>query len=142
MAALHSLPPRKRPRVRSFLRKRVEARRVVALLPAHDEEAQIGDALASLRAQNRPPDVVVVVTDTATLFRTRTLRHVIRARASGELPGDPAVYDTHVLTEDNELTLALLHLGYTVTSPPGCRLTTEVMESWSDLYRQCLRWKR
>ena len=244
--------------MRGFRRKHVEARHVVALLPAHNEEGQIGDALASLQAQNRPPDVVVVVADnctdrtaevareagavvfvtrdnhdkkagalnqaldellpeledgdavlvmdadsildptfiqsalehlwedvggvggvftgrdgggfvgmlqrneyaryardvarlggrvlvltgTATLFATRTLRHVVRARASGELPGDPAVYDTHVLTEDNELTLALLHLGYTVTSPPGCRLTTEVMESWRDLYRQRLRWKR
>ena len=56
--------------------------------------------------------------------------------------GSLQVYDTAVLTEDNELTLALLHLGYTVTSPEGCRLTTEVMESWGDLYRQRLRWKR
>jgi cellulose synthase/poly-beta-1,6-N-acetylglucosamine synthase-like glycosyltransferase len=52
------------------------------------------------------------------------------------------VYDTHVLTEDNELTLALLHLGYDIVSPKGCRLTTEVMETWRDLYRQRLRWKR
>jgi cellulose synthase/poly-beta-1,6-N-acetylglucosamine synthase-like glycosyltransferase len=59
------------------------------------------------------------------------------------LPGGAAqVYDTSVLTEDNELTLALLHLGYEVVSPKGCRLTTEVMESWRDLYRQRLRWKR
>src|SRR5262249_3851422 len=42
----------------------------------------------------------------------------------------------------NELTLALLHLGYKVISPRGARLTTEVMESWGDLYRQRLRWKR
>jgi poly-beta-1,6-N-acetyl-D-glucosamine synthase len=59
------------------------------------------------------------------------------------LPGGAAqVYDTSVLTEDNELTLALLHLGYKVVSPKGCRLTTEVMEPWRDLYRQRLRWKR
>jgi cellulose synthase/poly-beta-1,6-N-acetylglucosamine synthase-like glycosyltransferase len=85
---------------------------------------------------------VLVLTGTATLFSVRTLRHVIRARESGELPGAPAIYDTRVLTEDNELTLALLHLGYEVVSPPGCRLTTEVMETWGDLYRQRLRWKR
>jgi cellulose synthase/poly-beta-1,6-N-acetylglucosamine synthase-like glycosyltransferase len=85
---------------------------------------------------------VLVLTGTATLFSAETLRHVVRARAAGELPGAAQVYDTHVLTEDNELTLALLHLGYTVTSPSGCRLTTEVMESWRDLYRQRLRWKR
>jgi cellulose synthase/poly-beta-1,6-N-acetylglucosamine synthase-like glycosyltransferase len=86
---------------------------------------------------------VLVLTGTATLFSARTLRHVVWARAEGLLPGGSAqVYDTNVLTEDNELTLALLHLGYKVISPKGCRLTTEVMESWGDLYRQRLRWKR
>jgi cellulose synthase/poly-beta-1,6-N-acetylglucosamine synthase-like glycosyltransferase len=86
---------------------------------------------------------VLVLTGTATLFSAKTLRHVAWARAEGLLPGDKAqVYDTRVLTEDNELTLALLHLGYRVVSPKECRLTTEVMESWGDLYRQRLRWKR
>jgi cellulose synthase/poly-beta-1,6-N-acetylglucosamine synthase-like glycosyltransferase len=86
---------------------------------------------------------VLVLTGTATLFAAKTLRHVVRARAAGGLPGGAAqVYDTRVLTEDNELTLALLHLGYKVVSPRGARLTTEVMESWRDLYRQRLRWKR
>ncbi len=86
---------------------------------------------------------VLVLTGTATLFSVRTLRHVVSARVDGSLPGGAAqVYDTNVLTEDNELTLALLHLGYKVISPKGCRLTTEVMESWPALYRQRLRWKR
>jgi len=86
---------------------------------------------------------VLVLTGTATLFSAKTLRHVAWARAEGLLPGGTAhVYDTSVLTEDNELTLALLHLGYRVISPKECRLTTEVMESWRDLYRQRLRWKR
>jgi cellulose synthase/poly-beta-1,6-N-acetylglucosamine synthase-like glycosyltransferase len=86
---------------------------------------------------------VLVLTGTATLFSAKTLRHVVAARVVGTLPGGAAhVYDTNVLTEDNELTLALLHLGYKVISPKGCRLTTEVMESWGDLYRQRLRWKR
>jgi cellulose synthase/poly-beta-1,6-N-acetylglucosamine synthase-like glycosyltransferase len=86
---------------------------------------------------------VLVLTGTATLFSVGTLRHVVRARAEGLLPGGAAqVYDTRVLTEDNELTLALLHLGYSVVSPRACRLTTEVMESWGELYRQRLRWKR
>lgn len=85
---------------------------------------------------------VLVLTGTATLFSAKTLRHVVRARADGLLPGTAQVYDTRVLTEDNELTLALRHLGYRVVSPRGCRLTTEVMESWGDLYRQRLRWKR
>ena len=85
---------------------------------------------------------VLVLTGTATLFSAQTLRKVVQARAEGRLPGAAQVYDTKVLTEDNELTLALLHLGYKVISPKGARLTTEVMESWGDLYRQRLRWKR
>jgi cellulose synthase/poly-beta-1,6-N-acetylglucosamine synthase-like glycosyltransferase len=94
------------------------------------------------RDVNRRKGKVLVLTGTATLFSVRTLRHVVQARANGQLPGAAQVYDTRVLTEDNELTLALLHLGYRVISPKGARLTTEVMESWGDLYRQRLRWKR
>jgi cellulose synthase/poly-beta-1,6-N-acetylglucosamine synthase-like glycosyltransferase len=86
---------------------------------------------------------VLVLTGTAALFQVRVLREVIAARASGRLPGGgPQVYDTHVLTEDNELTLALLHLGYGILSPAGCLLETEVMTSWRDLWSQRLRWKR
>jgi poly-beta-1,6-N-acetyl-D-glucosamine synthase len=33
-------------------------------------------------------------------------------------------------------------LRYTVIAPSGCRLTTEVMETWRELYRQRLRWNR
>lgn len=94
------------------------------------------------RDVSRRKGKVLVLTGTATLFSVRTLRHVVRARAEGDLPGAAQVYDTEVLTEDNELTLALLHLGYKVISPKGARLTTEVMESWGDLYQQRLRWKR
>jgi cellulose synthase/poly-beta-1,6-N-acetylglucosamine synthase-like glycosyltransferase len=86
---------------------------------------------------------VLVLTGTATVFRYGVLTHVRWARANGVVPGrTDAVYDTHVLTEDNELTLAILHLGYRVVSPLGCRLSTEVMGTWSDLAQQRLRWKR
>ena len=47
-----------------------------------------------------------------------------------------------MLTEDNELTLALLHLGWKVRSPRGCTLTTEVMPTLREMYLQRLRWKR
>jgi len=40
--------------------------RVTALLPAHDEEAQILDGLESLLAQDRRPDRIVVVCDNCT----------------------------------------------------------------------------
>ncbi|CAI9408043.1 Poly-beta-1,6-N-acetyl-D-glucosamine synthase [Nocardioides sp. T2.26MG-1] len=88
---------------------------------------------------------VLVVTGTAAVLRVRTLRAVSRARLDGRIPpgdGHGGVYDTTVLTEDNELTFALKHLGYTVLSPRECTLTTEVMTTWRDLWRQRLRWKR
>lgn len=84
---------------------------------------------------------VLVLTGTATLFRVTALRDVIQARSEDELPGD-YLYDTKVLTEDNELTLALLHRGWTIKSPMGCTLETEVMPTWGDLAKQRLRWKR
>jgi len=86
---------------------------------------------------------VLVLTGTASLFQVSVLRAVMAARAAGDLPGGAAqVYDTNVLTEDNELTLALLHLGYQILSPRGCLLETEVMTTWRDLWSQRLRWKR
>jgi cellulose synthase/poly-beta-1,6-N-acetylglucosamine synthase-like glycosyltransferase len=85
---------------------------------------------------------VLVLTGTATVFRYGVLDHVRRERGAA-LPGQPGqVYDTRVLTEDNELTLALMHLGYEIISPHGCRLTTEVMPTWRQLAQQRLRWKR
>jgi cellulose synthase/poly-beta-1,6-N-acetylglucosamine synthase-like glycosyltransferase len=93
---------------------------------------------------------VLVLTGTAALFQVGVLREVIQARAAGTLPGATTtsgirtgqVYDTTVLTEDNELTLALLHLGYGIISPKECVLETEVMTNWRDLWKQRLRWKR
>lgn len=87
----------------------------------------------------------LVVTGTAALLRVETLRKVSAARLAGTLPsgdGVGGVYDTTVLTEDNELTFALLTLGYTVLSPKECTLVTEVMGNWRDLWQQRLRWKR
>jgi cellulose synthase/poly-beta-1,6-N-acetylglucosamine synthase-like glycosyltransferase len=87
----------------------------------------------------------LVITGTAAIFRVDVLREISKARRSGTLPradGRGGIYDTTVLTEDNELTFALLHLGYLVISPAGCTLETEVMETWSDLWKQRLRWKR
>jgi cellulose synthase/poly-beta-1,6-N-acetylglucosamine synthase-like glycosyltransferase len=87
----------------------------------------------------------LVITGTAALLRVGVLREISQARLDGEVPrgdGDGGVYDTTVLTEDNELTFALLHLGHKVISPAECTLTTEVMESWKELWKQRLRWKR
>lgn len=87
----------------------------------------------------------LVVTGTAAVLRVGTLRVLSAARMDGVLPagdGKGGIYDTTVLTEDNEVTFALLHLGYKVLSPAGCTLVTEVMPTWSALWNQRLRWKR
>lgn len=95
-----------------------------------------------LRDVARKKGKTLVLTGTATLFRIGALQQVVEARRSGRLPGEPYVYDVRVLTEDNELTLAFLHLELKIIAPPECHLTTEVMTSWGDLHRQRLRWKR
>lgn len=83
-----------------------------------------------------------VLTGTATLFRAEVLRAVAVARGTS-LPGRPGtVYDTHALTEDNEITLAIRTLGHRTVSPRECVVVTEVMTTWADLWRQRLRWQR
>ena len=87
----------------------------------------------------------LVLTGTASVFPVGVLRHVRSARREGRLPdqsGAGEIYDVHVLTEDNELSLALMHLGYGILAPAGCVLETEVMTTWRDLARQRARWKR
>jgi cellulose synthase/poly-beta-1,6-N-acetylglucosamine synthase-like glycosyltransferase len=83
-----------------------------------------------------------VLTGTASLYPVRALRHVQRARAQSSLPRGEDVYDVQSLTEDNELTLALKHLGYRCVSPCACVVGTELMPTWSRLYYQRLRWQR
>ncbi|KRF34627.1 glycosyltransferase [Nocardioides sp. Soil805] len=87
----------------------------------------------------------LVLTGTASVFPVSVLRDVVAARRDGRLPdrsGAGSVYDLRVLTEDNELSLALLHLGYDILAPAACTLETEVMPTWRDLADQRLRWKR
>jgi biofilm PGA synthesis N-glycosyltransferase PgaC len=84
----------------------------------------------------------VVLTGTATLFRVSVLREVAEARGP-VLPGQPqCVYAPDALTEDNEITLAIKHLGWTTLSPRQCRVSTEIMPTWTDLAKQRLRWQR
>ncbi|GAA4823072.1 glycosyltransferase family 2 protein [Nocardioides caeni] len=85
---------------------------------------------------------VFVLTGTATIFRPRALRTVADERGHS-LPGVPGdVYDTLVLTEDNEITLALKVLGGLIVSPSECTVVTEVMPTWRALWAQRLRWQR
>jgi cellulose synthase/poly-beta-1,6-N-acetylglucosamine synthase-like glycosyltransferase len=85
---------------------------------------------------------VLVMTGTATVFRASALARVSLARGTW-LPGTCGdVYDEEVLTEDNELTFAFKELGMRFVSPTGATLTTETMQTWGDLGKQRLRWKR
>lgn len=94
------------------------------------------------REINRRKGRVFVLTGTASIFRARALRTVAEERGD-LLPGIKGqVYDTHALTEDNELTLALKTLGALMTSPSDCMVETELMPNLSALWRQRLRWER
>jgi biofilm PGA synthesis N-glycosyltransferase PgaC len=85
---------------------------------------------------------VFVLTGTASIFRADALLDVAAARGVF-IPGETGrVYDTAALTEDNELTLALRSLGGSMTSPPECRDTTELMPKWRNLWIQRTRWMR
>jgi biofilm PGA synthesis N-glycosyltransferase PgaC len=85
---------------------------------------------------------VFVLTGTASVFRADTMAAIAAARG-GALPGTPGqVYDTVALTEDNELTIALKSLGADLISPQECRVQTELMPTFGDLWRQRERWQR
>lgn len=85
---------------------------------------------------------VFVLTGTASVFRAPVLRLVADAR-SVFIPGEHGqVYDTAALTEDNELTVALKSLGAPMLSPSACKVTTELMPTWRNLWKQRLRWQR
>lgn len=83
-----------------------------------------------------------VLTGTGTLFRAAVMRHIAAERGVS-LPGVPGqVYDTGALTEDNEVTLATKTLGYRCLSPRQCAVITEIMPTWSMLWKQRMRWQR
>jgi cellulose synthase/poly-beta-1,6-N-acetylglucosamine synthase-like glycosyltransferase len=82
-----------------------------------------------------------VLTGTGTLFSYGALLDVRNQRRTGQLlPEGWSFYDTHSLTEDNELTFALQACGYQVLAPPGMWATTDVMETVPKLVAQRERW--
>jgi poly-beta-1,6-N-acetyl-D-glucosamine synthase len=83
-----------------------------------------------------------VLTGTATLFSAKALRAVERARSSGQISPGTGIYGIDALTEDNELTLALKHVGYRCVSPKACTADTELMPTAGRLFPQRLRWQR
>ena len=92
------------------------------------------------REPRRHGDRCAVLTGTGTLFSVRALRDVRTARLDGRcLPAAQGVYDTHSLTEDNELTVALGTLGWDCLSS-GAAVVTDVMETVPALSAQRHRW--
>jgi poly-beta-1,6-N-acetyl-D-glucosamine synthase len=89
-----------------------------------------------------------VLTGTASAFTVEAFRALDQARRSGRLPGaqtGPAVasvYTTASLTEDGEITLALKSLGFKCVSPGDCTVTTEIMTTIPDWWKQRTRWQR
>ena len=82
-----------------------------------------------------------VISGTAGMFRVSVLRQVATARGR-LLPAAEFIYDNTALTEDNELTMAVKHLGYRCASPTECTVRTETMPTVRTLYFQRLRWQR
>jgi cellulose synthase/poly-beta-1,6-N-acetylglucosamine synthase-like glycosyltransferase len=80
-----------------------------------------------------------VLSGTASAIRVGALAAVKVARGSRLPHGGGGYYDTASLTEDNELTLALLMCGYRCVAP-GVHSTTDVMPDVAKLYRQRHRW--
>jgi cellulose synthase/poly-beta-1,6-N-acetylglucosamine synthase-like glycosyltransferase len=80
-----------------------------------------------------------VLSGTASVIRVGALRRV-KAERGHRLPhGGGGYYDVASLTEDNELTFALLLLGYQCVAPQLIS-TTDVMPNVTKLYRQRHRW--
>ena len=83
---------------------------------------------------------VFVLSGTASLISWSALKKIKEARIEGKLiPKGEGFYDVDSMTEDNELTLALLTLEYTI---PHVHINsvTDVMENGKSLYHQRKRW--
>lgn len=83
---------------------------------------------------------VYVLSGTASLISWDVLKEIKGARLEGKLlPEGESYYDVDSMTEDNELTLAILVLGFSVPHV-GVKSITDVMEDYNSLYHQRKRW--
>ncbi|MDP9221717.1 MAG: glycosyltransferase family 2 protein [Actinomycetota bacterium] len=106
------------------------------------EQAQANEFVRFARAVARKEGRVMVLTGRATIYRVTALLQVAEQRER-RLPGRMGdSYDIAALTQDNEITLALTHLGWRIVSPQECTVRTELMPTLGDLHRQRLRWYR
>jgi cellulose synthase/poly-beta-1,6-N-acetylglucosamine synthase-like glycosyltransferase len=87
---------------------------------------------------------VTCLSGTAVVFKMGALQHLLSERGKA-VPGrseKPEAYLSISLTEDFEITLALMQLGYKPLSPRECISHTDLMPTVSMLWSQRLRWQR
>jgi cellulose synthase/poly-beta-1,6-N-acetylglucosamine synthase-like glycosyltransferase len=81
-----------------------------------------------------------VLTGTASIFKVKTLKDVKTNRLNGNLPNNGgSYYDTFGRTEDNEMTLAILKLGYDCPAANAFS-QTDVMDKLGKFILQRERW--
>jgi cellulose synthase/poly-beta-1,6-N-acetylglucosamine synthase-like glycosyltransferase len=103
---------------------------------------QIAEYVRYARQIARNGGRAYVLTGTATAFTAKVLREVAAGRRDGRLPAGPGeFYDERTMTEDSYMTLAIKTLGYETPSPGQCWVSTEVMPTWTMLWRQRRRWQ-
>jgi cellulose synthase/poly-beta-1,6-N-acetylglucosamine synthase-like glycosyltransferase len=83
----------------------------------------------------------VILSGACSAFRVRALERVRLARESGELGGSD-YYDVNTITEDFELSVALVTTGSTIVNLMNVIITTSVKPTWRELFTQRLRWDR
>lgn len=94
------------------------------------------------RQLHRNGDKAFVLSGTASIFRVKALRQIKQARLDRKILKGKSYYDTTGLTEDNEITLALLKLGFECPIANDAISETDVMESLGALFKQRERWYR
>lgn len=82
-----------------------------------------------------------VLTGAGSMFRLNVLKEVEAHRSADLLPGN-GVYRQDALTEDNELSLAVMTLGYKIVSPKACEIRTDCPDTVAALFAQRVRWRR
>jgi cellulose synthase/poly-beta-1,6-N-acetylglucosamine synthase-like glycosyltransferase len=87
-------------------------------------------------------DRIWVLSGCGTLLRVSALREIAYRRGAdlGGAPGE--YYDSTSITEDFELTLAMMTLGYQCKCVTSCVAYTELMPTWKNLRQQRLRWQK
>ena len=87
-------------------------------------------------------DRIWVLSGCGTLLRVSALREVARRRGTDLHGRRGEYYNSSSITEDFELTLALMTLGYQCRCVTSSVAYTELMPTWKNLRQQRLRWQK